>query len=280
MIAETLETLTGFPQPEPHGVRFYLGTHRPNWLWSIHDVPLFISHRRLKDRKSPYPRATTPWALDSGGFTELNQYGGWNTTAEEYVAAVRRYDEELGHMEWAAPQDWMCEPDVLAKTGLTIADHQQRTLDNYLELIDLAPDLGFIPVLQGWTIADYLSHAEAYEAVGVSLSDEQVVGVGSVCRRQATSQIAALFDALAANGLPLHGFGVKSEGLAKSADFLVSADSLAWSAGARRDAFAGKRHCSKKTCANCLHYALAWRKRVLQTLDTRQHALSIYGGAA
>lgn len=258
---------------------FYLGTHRPNWLWSVHDVPLFISHRRLKDRKTRFPRATTPWALDSGGFTELKQYGRWETSAAEYVAAVRRYDEELGCMEWAAPQDWMCEPSMLAKTGLTVAEHQRRTLENYLELTTLAPDLGFIPVLQGWTIADYLRHAEAYESAGVSLKDEQVVGVGSVCRRQATSEIASLFDALAAHGLPLHGFGVKAEGLSKSADFLVSSDSLAWSAGARYAALKGTSHCSKKSCANCLHYALQWRKDVLRALNTRQHTFAL-GGAA
>jgi hypothetical protein len=74
-------------------LRFYLGTHRAHWLWTVHDVPLFISHRVLLERKTPFPRATTPWALDSGGFTELNLHGKWETTPEEYVTAVRRYDD-------------------------------------------------------------------------------------------------------------------------------------------------------------------------------------------
>lgn len=46
---------------------FYLGTHMANWLGQT-DVPLFVSHMRLRDRKT-YPRALGPWALDSGAFT-------------------------------------------------------------------------------------------------------------------------------------------------------------------------------------------------------------------
>ena len=260
-------------------LRFYLGTHRPTWLWQIHDVPLFISHRVLRDRKSRFPRATTPWALDSGGFTELNLFGGWRTTPEEYVASVRRYVDELGSLEWASPQDWMCEPWVVAKTGLSVAEHQARTVENYLTLRDLAPDLPFIPVLQGWELADYHAHADAYAAAGVDLTEQPVVGIGSVCRRQATGQIAGIFDSLYQRGLKMHGFGVKSAGLSLYADALTSADSLAWSYGARQDARAGIRHCAKNTCANCLHYALAWRRRVLATLETRQLSL-LAGGAA
>lgn len=252
---------------------FFLGTHRPNWLWTVTDVPLFISHRVLRDRKTPFPKATTRWALDSGGFTELNLYGRWQTTPEEYVAAVRRYMNELGGLQWASPQDWMCEPWVIEKTGLSVEQHQRLTTENYLQLRELAPDIPFAVVLQGWELRDYHAHADAYAAAGIDLASAPVVGIGSVCRRQATGQITGIFDSLRERGLSMHGFGVKSAGLAMYADNLVSADSLAWSYWARRDASKGIRHCSKKTCANCLHYAMAWRDRVLRVLDTRQLSL-------
>lgn len=257
---------------------FYLGTHRPSWLWTVPDVPLFISHRVLRARKSPFPPATTPWALDSGGFTELNMFGEWRTTPEEYVAAVRRYVTELGRLQWASPQDWMCEPWVIAKTGLSVEEHQRRTVENYLELRGLDPDLPFIPVLQGWELADYRRHADAYTDAGVDLAAQPVVGIGSVCRRQASGQIAWILESLRSLGISMHGFGVKIEGLAQYADTLVSADSLAWSYWARRDANKGIRHCSKKTCANCLHYALAWRERVLRSIEQSQP--SLFGGVA
>lgn len=258
-------------------LRFYLGTHRANWLWTTHDVPLFVSHRILRQRRTHFPRATTPWALDSGGFTELNLYGEWRTTPAEYVAAVRRYDAELGCMEWAAPQDWMCEPFVLAKTGLTVAEHQRLTIDNLLELRSIDDTLGFIPVLQGWTVGDYLRHADAYEAAGIDLQAEPVVGIGSVCRRQATGQIANIFDRLKGLGLSMHGFGVKAAGLSMYADTLVSADSLAWSFGARQAArFEAPAGCDKRSCTNCKHAALEWRARVLTSLEQRQYAFDVY----
>jgi hypothetical protein len=52
--------------------------------------------------------------------------------------------------------DSMCEPQILAKTGKSVAERQRLTTDNFLELTAKAPDLPFIPVLQGWTLADYL----------------------------------------------------------------------------------------------------------------------------
>jgi hypothetical protein len=268
--------------------RFYLGTHRPSWLWSTTGVPLFPTFGELRKRKTPFPRATTRWALDSGGFTELKKHGKWTISPEEYVAFVRRCRDELGNLDWASPQDWMCEPWIIeggthngqhyAGTGLSVAEHQRLTIENYLELRELAPDLPFIPVLQGWELDDYRAHAAAYAAAGVDLAAAPVVGIGSVCRRQATFEIAEVFDALAELGLRMHGFGVKSQGLALYGDALTSADSLAWSYWARRDANKGIRHCAKKTCANCLHYALDWRDNVLRKLETRQ--LSLFGGVA
>ena len=247
-------------------MRFYLGAHHPHWLERA-SFPLFVSHRRLAARRR-LPRATTAWALDSGGFTELRLHGGWRTTAAEYVVAVRRYRDEIGGLEWAAPQDWMCEPFMLAKTGLTVAEHQMRTVENYVELRALAPDLPFVPVLQGWSRDDYHRCVELYQRVGVDLATETLVGVGSVCRRQATGEIEAIVHCLASLGIRLHGFGVKAGGLVRYADCLVSADSLAWSFEARRGAPLDR--CAHANCANCLRYAVAWRERTLERLGAVQ----------
>ncbi len=138
------------------GPRFYLGTHQPGWL-ARRPEPLFISDRRLRTYRR-LPVAVGTWALDSGGFTELAAHGSWERgpTPAEYVARIRRYAAEVGGLLWAAPQDWMCEPWMTAKTGLTVAEHQRRTIDNFTQLRDLAPDLPIVPVVQGWTVADYL----------------------------------------------------------------------------------------------------------------------------
>jgi hypothetical protein len=263
-------------------IQFYLGSHMPSWL-AVTGVPLFISHRRLMGRKS-LPRAIAPWALDSGGFSELSLYGEWRTTPEQYVTAVRRYDEEIGHLEWAAPQDWMCEPVMLAKTGLTVAEHQQRTVDNFQRLQDLwysatSDESPFMPVLQGWELADYLRCADLYAAAGIDLCDYPLVGLGSVCRRQATGEIGAIVRAVRAAvdpTLPLHGFGVKQRGLELYGHELETADSMAWSFNARHSA--PMDGCvSHKNCANCLRYALAWRERVL---DLPAPPIDLFGVSA
>jgi hypothetical protein len=244
---------------EGGGVKFYLGAHHPHWL-RLAGVPLFVSRRSL-GRYKTLPRAAAPWALDSGGFTELAMHGEWKTTPSDYVAEVRRYRDEIGSLDFAAPQDWMCEPAMLARTGLRVADHQQRSTNNYLELRALAPDLPFIPVLQGWSIVDYWCHAEQYEAAGVRLSTLPLVGVGTVCRRQHMGTASTILQSLHADGLRLHGFGLKLTGLRNAAQFLASADSMAWSYNARREPpMLGHTH---KNCANCMPWAMGWRERAL-----------------
>src|SRR3954467_15595459 len=64
-----------------------------------------------------------------------------------------------------------CEPWMVAKTGLSVGEHQRRTVDNYLSLRDLAPELPFVPVVQGWEIADYLRCIDLYAARGAGLRD-------------------------------------------------------------------------------------------------------------
>jgi hypothetical protein len=239
---------------------FYLGTHQPHWLWQA-NFPLFVSHRQLARRRKLRP-ATCRWALDSGGFTELSLHGRWLTTAEEYITAVTSYADRLGRPDFIAPMDYMCEPVMIERTGLSVAEHCYRTVQNYLELRHLAPGLPIIPVLQGWQLADYLACAELYRSAGVDLAALPRVGLGSVCRRQSTAEIAAIVTAMAACGIRLHRFGVKTGGLRLYDHHLASFDSMAWSYTARRSpALPGCT--THRNCASCLSYATKWRHRIL-----------------
>jgi len=244
---------------------FYLGTHEPAWLARIAG-PLFVSHRRLARRPYRLPRAATAWALDSGAFTEVSQFGAFTTSAAEYVAAVARYRDEVGMLAWAAPQDHMCESWVLERSTIaaTVADAQRWTVDNYLTLRHLAPTLPIIPVLQGQTLDDYRRCADRYDRAGIDLAAAELVGIGSVCRRQATAEIGRLVAAVAGDGLRLHGFGVKVSGLRRYGRHLASADSLAWSYNGRR--ITPCPHTGAVSCANCLPHAEAWRRHVTTTM--------------
>lgn len=246
------------------GPLFYLGTHKSHWIRQL-DVPLFVSHRTLAQRRK-LPRAVGRWALDSGGFTELSMHGRWKTSTAEYVEAVARYAEDVGGLDWAAPQDWMVEPFILAKTGLSLREHQDRTVENYLSL--RGTGLPFVPVLQGWTVDDYHACADLYESAGVDLAAEPTVGVGSVCRRQNEHEAGAIFRTLAERGLRLHGFGVKLAGLVRYGKHLASADSLAWSFEARYSP--PMDGCPHASCSNCQRFALRWRERLLARVAETQ----------
>lgn len=252
---------------------FYLGSHEPGWLRGRH-VPLMVSRVRLtRFGGKTLPVSGDRWVLDSGGFTELQKYGGWRIDAKTYAAEVFRARDEIGHLDWAAPQDWMCEPAVIhggtfggqhfVGTGLTVKEHQARTVGNYLDLRAL--DAPVIPVLQGHQLADYLDHVDQYSKAGIDLTKLHTVGLGSVCRRQDTDEIGQIVTALHDAGLHhLHGFGCKAGALRRYGNLLGSADSMAWSIGGKQR---GTCVHLKSRCANHLHWALEWREQVLAAIN-------------
>ena len=196
--------------------------------------PLFVSHRQLAAAPGQLRPASCRWALDSGGFTELSLHGRWVTPAEDYAAAVARYAERIGGLDFAAPQDWMCEPFMIARTGLSVTEHLHRTVANYLTCAALRRTCRSSRWCRagGWPTT--WPALDLYRSAGVDLAALPRVGLGSVCRRQSTAEIAVIVTTLARRGLRLHGFGVKTGGLHLYGHLLASADSMAWSYAARR----------------------------------------------
>jgi hypothetical protein len=210
---------------------FFAGMHHPH---NAAKVPAaFISAHALRRRRSGFP--VRRWVLDSGAFRTIELHGGYPHPVEEYAALIRRYACN-GRLLAAVGQDFMCEPFMLAKTGLSIADHQRLTVERYDELA--LCDTGGIrvmPVLQGYAPGDYVEHLRQY---GARLARRAWVGVGSVCKRNANP--ASVEEVLLAikrerPDLRLHGFGVKVTALGSQLvrDLLFSADSMAWSFAAR-----------------------------------------------
>jgi hypothetical protein len=241
---------------------FYLGTHIPAWLGKV-EFPLFLSRRRL-NKQSTWRESSGKWALDSGAFTELNQYGKWTVPARKYADEAITFQAVIGKMDFASIQDWMCEPFVLKKTGLSVEEHQTRTVENYLELTSIAPEIPWMPVLQGFHRWEYVWHVEMYAREGVDLTKQKIVGVGSVCRRQGMVEVQGILSKLHGMGLKLHAFGVKKTGLILSHKYIKSADSMAWSTAGRREGpLSG---CDHDNCANCLRFATLWRQKLLDVV--------------
>lgn len=209
---------------------FFVGLHQPSDA-KYFDAA-FISVNRLRKRKSNF--AAGDWIMDSGAFSEISKHGRYRHSVEEYVAQIERW-RTCGNLLAVVTQDWMCEPWIVRLTGLSVTEHQRLTIDRYDAIQALTTCL-IIPVLQGFTVDDYLRHLDAY---GDRLKQGTWVGVGSICKRNAdVRQIEDILEAIKEKrpDLRLHGFGLKTTALASSIvwDLLHTADSMAWSFAARR----------------------------------------------
>ena len=234
-------------------MKFFTGLHQPSD--ARHFDAAFVSVNRLRTRKAPM--VIGDWIMDSGAFTEITTHGRYRHSVEQYAAEIRRWSGN-GNLLAAVAQDFMCEPFVVKKTGLSVAEHQRLTILRYDELLacDTA-GIYILPVLQGFTPDDYVRHLHAY---GTRLSIGQWVGVGSVCKRNGDIRmIEAVLKAIkqARPDLRLHGFGLKttalSSGLVRS--LLYTADSMAWSYSARKQ---GRN-------ANDWKEAKAWALRITES---------------
>lgn len=127
-------------------MRFFTGLHQPSD--AKHFDAAFVSVNRLRNRKSPF--AVGDWIMDSGAFTEISTHGHYRHGVEEYAAQIRRWSKN-GNLLAAVAQDWMCETFIVERTGLSVEEHQRRTVERYDAL--MAEDTAgvyVLPVLQGF----------------------------------------------------------------------------------------------------------------------------------
>jgi len=211
-------------------VNFYVGMHHPNKADKVDRA--FISVHVLTNRKSAFP--VNEWIMDSGAFTTIAKHGGYPNPVSAYADQIKRWKSN-GKLVAAVAQDYMCEPHMLAKTGLTVERHQELTVQRYDQLIAEDTGVYIMPVLQGYDPQDYVRHLKMY---GHRIGHGAYVGVGSVCKRNTSpSSIEQVLKAILdyRPDLRLHGFGVKTTALAWAGvrDRLYSADSMAWSFAAR-----------------------------------------------
>jgi hypothetical protein len=220
-------------------MRFFTGLHQPSD--ARHFDASFISVNRLIGRRSKF--IANDWIMDCGGFTAISS-GKGHIPAMKYAQEIRRW-AGCGRMLAAVSQDWMCEPFIVAKTGLDVETHQSLTITRYRELKSYIGDEAYLmPVLQGYYPHEYASHVRQY---GSLLGNGAWVGVGSVCKRN--GHPAAILSVLSTikserPDLRLHGFGLKTTSLrdARIRTYLHTADSMAWSFAARKQGRDGNSH--------------------------------------
>jgi hypothetical protein len=219
--------------------RFYTGLHQPSD--ACHFDRCCIHVQRLATRQKSL--GCDELLLDSQAFRVLEIHGDHHLSPLEYASLASQI-AKLCYRITVVTQDYMCEQYIFQKryehTGVrfTVADHQRLTIGRYDALHYHAGQHGLVimPVLQGYTPAEYVDHIRQY---GRRLTAGMWVGVGSVCKRNGDP--SAIRDVLysisrARPDLRLHGFGIKTTSVAHPIvrQLLYSADSLAWSYAARK----------------------------------------------
>lgn len=210
---------------------FYVGLHQPSDARHFERCCIAVS--RLRYRRTVQLRR---WIMDSGAFTEVARHGGYRAGVAAYAEEARRWTG-FGQLEAIVAQDFMCEPFVLRRTGLSTGRKPCRTGMTGTSGSQ-SSRASYRSIVRRWCSAtEYRRHVAAY---GDRLADGAWVGVGSVCRRNSSpADIVAVLGAIKAErpDLRLHGFGVKITALGDPSvrAMLASADSMAWSYHARRN---------------------------------------------
>jgi len=237
---------------------FYPGVHQPSLAANLDRC--ILSYNVLERRKSDF--VVRDWLLDSGAFTRMAR-GVPHVEVEAYAAAADRW-ASCGRLEAVVCQDWMCEPWMVSKTGLTVREHQVLTTDAYESLRALTA-VPVMAVVQGYAPSEYGRHAAELASV---LDADEWVGVGSVCKRQGSADdLVRVLDSILeiSPDWRLHGFGVKMSSLGDSRvrARLATADSMAWSWEARRRRLSGEDWPS----ANSVEACLMWMDRLEAAME-------------
>ncbi len=238
------------------------------WGWLAHvGVPLFgvAPAAGAAQDAAEGPRRVGRWT--PAAFSELSLYGGWRTTPEEYVAAVKRYDREIGQLEWAAGQDYMWKV-MLARTGLSVEEHQRRTVANSFgwsscgtedDDTGLHPEAPFMPTSRVSRVGDYLRCWDMFGEAGVDLSNYPSVGVrfgvpastparSARCWRRCANAIRECRCTVMA--LRHRDFGTMVTCLRRRQPGV----------GMNARKIRGYPGCTHGKCSNCVKWALRWRR--------------------
>jgi hypothetical protein len=214
--------------------RFY---YVPDWQSGLH-IPaenVLISaatlwHKTRKKFTNPnfLPRTTKRIFIDSGGFTFLTKWEKYPFTIDEFIDFLGILQEKQP-IEQVAILDYPCEPDVNRSEYKTNFDRIRATVENAVVCFDKAPEINWIPVIQGYYLHEYLDCLSLYEERGIK---SEKWAIGSVCQRRDIAGPRKIITRLkkTMSNKKLHAFGISIR-LLKDLQIwnsLFSSDSASW----------------------------------------------------
>jgi hypothetical protein len=203
---------------------------------------------------------------DSGGSPQSFDGDYKDVSVNEFLDYVRDVSDY-----WTL-WDFPCEQELLDRFGRTVEEHQRRTTDRHVELLNLAEDHHIeaqpVSVIQGQTISQYLEHLDQLRDEGALTN---YVAIGSVCARDRTGEIQRIIRRLR-EAIParckLHAYGVKVPALEDKEvmSALDSADSCAYDYGLRMKSVDPSED-TRYIWENCTHEYLVFRKKIGQLIQ-------------
>jgi hypothetical protein len=94
------------------------------------------------------------FCVDSGGFTAARKWGKYPWTHQQYIDFIREMSRDVP-VQFCANMDYACERSVNRSKYNTNIDRIKATIRNEITLQELAPDLPWLPVLQGNNLEEY-----------------------------------------------------------------------------------------------------------------------------
>jgi len=167
--------------------------------------------------------------LDSGGFAFFSRWGDYPFSLEDYLDLVYHVRDEHPLFR-VATLDYPCEPEINRRQLMTNDERIEKTISNAVECVQADKTLPWLPVIQGYTLNEYLDCIERYREVGLK---SDYWAIGSICSRKGSPlQIRQIITGIKRQ-LPtekLHAFGLGIPYLEDPQVFqsIYSSDSAAW----------------------------------------------------
>jgi len=183
-------------------------------LWNGRKFKSFNTHHSVKEI-----------FLDSGGFSFFNKFGDYEFDFNQFIHLARKINAD-----YVAVMDYPCEPEVNRSRLRTNYKRIDKTIENAIKLMDLADDINWVMVVQGYTTDEYLYSIDKIKEQDL-LTD--LMAIGSLCVRKSVSSARDII-LLVRENLPsrikIHGFGVDLRFLRDYVVFnsLYSTDTAAW----------------------------------------------------
>lgn len=186
--------------------------------------------KRFKIRRPP-----ADWVksivIDSGGFTAAKRWGQYPWSYAQYADWIRESSRDVD-LDFCAVMDYACEPTVNRDILATNQARIEATIKNEARLKEVAPDLPWLPVLQGDNLTERAYDLERRRELGQLPTD--YAGIGSVCGRGRNGAVETVrFYAWQLPGVKFHGFGMHIQALDDNETYfaLKSWDSYGWTWG-------------------------------------------------